>query len=223
MHDLCRKAHLIIFSPIILCGLMSIAALPSWSQSQFSEMKNSTQFIKKLNEANHNINTLECDFVQEKNLSVVAEQVISKGKFYFKKENHLRWEYTEPFSYIIIIRNDEIYIKDESKESNFDSKSNKMFGQINRIIVGSIRGTILSDEKNFRVVFSEGNDLNRVQLYPKTAQLKNFFKLICIYFDRVDYTVTRFEMLESSGDNTRILFSNKKQNLPVPDEKFLFK
>ena len=208
---------------IILCGLFGFSSSPSFSQSQFLGMNNPTQFKKKLSEATKRINTLECDFTQEKNLSVVAEQVISKGKFYFKKENQLRWEYTDPFSYIIIIRNNEIYIKDDSKESHFDAQSNKIFGEINNIIVGSIRGTILNDEKNFRVNFSEGNDLNMVRLYPKTPGLKNFFSEIRIYFDRLDYTVTRLEILESSGDNTRIVFSNKKQNLPVPDEKFSIK
>jgi outer membrane lipoprotein-sorting protein len=223
MPDIYRKAYIIISTFALLCGLVFFLVCPSFSQSQFSGMNNPTQFKKKLNEATKKINTLECDFVQEKNLSVVAEQVISKGKFYFKKENQLRWEYTDPFSYIIIIRNNEIYVKDESKESHFDAQSNKIFGEINHIIVGSIRGTILNDEKNFRVNFLEGNDLNMVRLYPKTPGLKNFFSEISIYFDRLDYTVTRFEILESSGDNTRIVFSNKKQNLPVPDEKFHIK
>ena len=91
MHDLYRKALLIFPSLFLMCGFLAPLSYTSFSQSQFSEMKNSTQFKKKLNEATQKINTLECDFVQEKNLSVVAEQVISKGKFYFKKENKLRW------------------------------------------------------------------------------------------------------------------------------------
>ena len=223
MPDRYRKAYLVIGSFILLCGISCVPVCRLFSQSQFSEMKNPSGFQKKLNEATRKINTLECDFIQEKNLTVVAEQVTSKGKFYFKKEKLLRWEYTDPFSYIIIIRNDEIYIKDEGKESHFDTKSNKMFGEINNIIVGSIRGTILEDKKNFRVVFAEGNNLNMVRLYPKTTRLKNFFTEIRIYFDRLDYTVNMLEIFESSGDNTKILFSGKKQNQPIPDEKFLIK
>ena len=52
--------------------------------------------------------SIESDFVQEKNLQVLSEKIISKGHFTFKKENRLRWEYTSPSKYLIVINNQKI-------------------------------------------------------------------------------------------------------------------
>ncbi|MEI7663996.1 MAG: outer membrane lipoprotein carrier protein LolA, partial [Bacteroidota bacterium] len=87
--------------------------------------------------------TITSDFVQEKNMSMIREKIVTKGKFYFKKERMLRWEYLQPFSYIIVIRNDQVSIRDENKVSQFNVQSNKVFQEINRVILGCVRGTLL--------------------------------------------------------------------------------
>lgn len=195
----------------------------SFSQMNYGEMKNAGLFKKKLNETTQSINTLESAFTQEKNLSVISEKIVSSGLFYFKKEKLLRWEYTEPFSYIIIINNDQMLVKDEAKVTRFDARSNRLFSEINNIILGCVRGTILTEDKKFKVTLMESNDFNLVKLHPLTPQLKEFFIEIRIFFDKIEYTVTRLELQESSGDFTRIEFQGKKINNPIPDENFLIK
>jgi outer membrane lipoprotein-sorting protein len=195
----------------------------SFSQGTFTGMKNPSLFKKKLNETTKNTTTLQSSFSQEKNLSVLSEKITSKGKFYFRKERMLRWEYTNPFTYCVIMNNDQVYIKDESKENRFDARSNRMFREINGIIIGCICGTILNDEKNFRIQLQESNDLNLVTLFPKNPQLHDFLSEIRIYFDRLTFTVSILEMIESSGDNTRIEFKEIKTNLPLQDDIFQVK
>src|ERR1700732_4328038 len=56
--------------------------------------------------------TIKSDFVQEKNLSMLSEKIVSKGKFWFKKDNLLRMEYNKPFKYLMILNKDNMYIKD---------------------------------------------------------------------------------------------------------------
>ena len=78
-------------------------------------------------------NTIKSDFVQEKNLGMLSEKIVSKGKFWFKKENAVRMEYTSPFQYLMIINGSKIYIKDSQKENRMSAKSNKLFQSINKI------------------------------------------------------------------------------------------
>ena len=202
--------------------LVFLSVYPGYSQSKFTEMKNPSGFLQQLNQNTLKISTLTSNIVQEKNLSVLTEKIITKGHFLYKKEKNLRWEYTEPFSYLVILKDDKIFIKDEDKANQFDVNSNKMFSEINNIMIGCIRGSILKDDKGFRASYFENTSYFMVKLHPLTG-LKEFLKEIRIYFDKNDYTISKLEMYESSGDFTKIDFIDKKINTPVPDEKFNFK
>jgi outer membrane lipoprotein-sorting protein len=193
----------------------------AYSQSKFTELKNPVEFQQQLSQATQKISTLTSNIIQEKNLSVISEKIITKGHFIFKKEKNLRWEYTQPFSYLIIFKDDKIFIKDEDKANQFDMRSNKLFREINDIMIGCIRGTILDENKKFSGAYFENNTLFLVKLHP-LDNLKEFLKEIWIFFDKTDYTISKLEMYEYSGDFTKIVFIDKKLNTPVPDEKFSF-
>jgi len=206
----------------MLVILTSLLAFTGNTQSKFTEMKNPSLFLQQLTQSTQKISTLTSNIIQVKNLSVLSEKIITKGHFLFKKEKNLRWEYTEPFSYLVIFKDDKIFIKDEDKANQFDVHSNKMFNEINNIMIGCIRGTILKDDKNFSAAYFENNTYFLVRLHPLIPSLKEFLNEIWIYFDKNDYTIAKLEMYESSGDYTKIDFVDKKLNAPVPDEKFNF-
>ncbi len=176
---------------------------------------------RHVQEVADNTRTISCNFSQEKVMSMISEKILSSGKFYLKKEKMLRWEYLQPFSYIIVIKNDKVSIKDEAKVSQVDVKSNKVFSEINRIILGSIQGTLLHDEKSFKATFFENTGSWVVKLQTITPQLRESLTEIVIWFDRNDFTVNRLDMNELGGDFTRITFTSKILNQPIADEKFL--
>lgn len=166
--------------------------------------------------------SIKSDFVQEKNLSMLAEKIISKGKFWFKKESQVRMEYTTPFEYLMIINKDKVFIKDGQKQNTISTKSNKLFQQINKITVDCVQGNVLNNtDFKVKVFESKGNYL--VELSPIAKNLKDFFKTINVTVDKKDYTVLNIEMNENSGDNTTIRFSNKEMNTNIPDALFAIK
>jgi outer membrane lipoprotein-sorting protein len=165
--------------------------------------------------------TITSDFIQEKEMSMIAEKITSRGKFYFKKEKMLRWEYVQPFTYIIVINNDRISIRDENKVNQFNVQSNKVFMEINRVILGSIQGTLLTDEQNFKATFYESSASWIVKLKTLSPKLKESLSEIVIYFDRTDYSVNRLDMNEPGGDRTSIRFTARKLNQTIADEKFV--
>jgi outer membrane lipoprotein-sorting protein len=184
-------------------------------------MKNPAGFKQKFAEATRNTQTIEASFIQEKNLSVLSEKIITRGRFLFKKEKKLRWEYTEPFHYLIILNNGTMFIQDEEKQSRIDIRNNKMFAEINSIIMGCVQGNLFNDEKKFLPAFYENSGSFLVKLKPLASNLKEYLSEISIWFDKNDLSVTRLEMHEPSGDYTKIDFSKKKINTNLPDEKFL--
>jgi outer membrane lipoprotein-sorting protein len=194
---------------------------PAFPQGPVTGMKNVAEFKKRFLEATRETQTIEASFIQEKNLSVLSEKIITRGRFLFKKEKKLRWEYTQPFHYLIILNNGTMFIQDEEKKSRIDIRTNKMFAEINSIIMGCVQGNLFNEEKKFLPSFLENNNYFLVKLKPLETKLKEYLSEIWIFFDKADLTVTRLEMHEPSGDYTNIDFSGKKINTAVPDEKFL--
>lgn len=176
--------------------------------------------LAKLSE---NTKSVQSKFVQEKRLSFLSENIISKGEFYFKSPNQLRWEYSEPFNYIIVFNNKNIYIKDDEKLSTFDTESNKMFSEINNMMIGTIQGNLFTDSDRFDVKYFENASQYLLELDPKLPEMKSMLKTIKIYIDKSDISVAKIKMIESSDDYTSIDFTERKLNQPIDDDKFNIK
>jgi outer membrane lipoprotein-sorting protein len=186
-------------------------------------MKDTAAFKLKVDQMSKNTSSLESDFVQVKNLKVLSEKVTSTGHFNFQKKNNLRWEYNEPYKYIIVISNGRILIKDEkNKVKKYDINSNKVFREINDIMVSCVNGEILSSGK-FQVSYYENEKNFKIELSPLSKQVKESLKKIHLYFDKNVTSVSKLEMIEPGDDVTTIEFKNKKINEPVPADRFLLK
>jgi outer membrane lipoprotein-sorting protein len=201
-----------------------IVLLPVYSAAQegYKPMADVPAFKNKLTAMSQSTLSIASDFVQEKNLSVLTSKIISKGQFYFKKENNIRWEYNEPYNYLIIISNGKLFTKDDKNQKQYDIQSNKMFQEMNKFITGCIQGDILKNDKDYKIEYFESGKAYFVKLIPYAEKMKQMINEVQIYFDKNDLTVTRIRMIESGEDYTRIDFLNKKLNTEIPIEKFSF-
>jgi outer membrane lipoprotein-sorting protein len=192
------------------------------TQAQYPGYKLMTDlgaFREQFAAAAQKTNTIKSDFTQEKNLSMLSEKIVSKGKFWFKKENLVRMEYSQPFQYLMIINKNNVYVKDGQKENTISTKSNKLFQQINKITVDCVRGTALNNP-DFKIRVFENNAAYLIELSPVPKNLQDFFRNINVVVDKKDYSVAKIEMHEKAGDNTTINFVNKELNVTLPDALF---
>ncbi len=176
--------------------------------------------LAKLSE---NTQSIQSEFIQEKHLSFLSENIISKGAFYFKSPNLLRWEYSEPFEYIIVFNGKNIFINDDGKISTFDTESNKMFSEINNMMIGSIQGDLFTDTERFAVKYFENASQYMLELDPQLPEMKSMLKTIMIYIDKSNISVAKIKMIESSDDYTSIEFINRKLNQDISSERFELK
>jgi outer membrane lipoprotein-sorting protein len=213
MHRLIRLLLICLQLPCILLAQKTV----------YIPMKDTVVFKQKIDLMARNTNSIESDFIQVKDLSsVMTEKITSKGHFCFKKENLLRWEYNTPYKYMIVINKDKIVIKDEAKTTRYDMNSNKVFKEINDLMIASVQGNILKSGK-FRVTFLEGDKEYKLELVPLVKGMKESLKRINMYFDKSVSSVIRLEMEEPSGDSTLIDFTNKKLNGDIPESRFIVK
>ncbi|GAB2672749.1 hypothetical protein GCM10027036_27710 [Flavihumibacter cheonanensis] len=168
------------------------------------------------------VNSIQADFTQEKNLSLLAEKIISKGKFWFRKETQVRMEYQHPFQYLMIINGKNIYIKDGQKENKVSARSNKLFQKINQLTIDCVQGTVFTNP-DFNVKAFENKSQYLVEMVPVTRDMQDFFSTILVTIDRKDYSVASINMIEKGGDNTLISFQNKVINQVIPDAVFQYK
>lgn len=189
------------------------------AQAGLQPMKDVSSFKENLEASAKATNTIDSDFTQYKYLSFLSEEIESTGHFSFKKDNLLRWEYFEPFEYLIVLNDSKLMIKDEDDVSNFDLDSNQAFQKINDMIVNSVQGDVL-DEELYDMTFKENSDFYFVELIPVDEKMKEYMQAIHLYFDREDYSVSKIKMIELSEDYTTIKFTNKKLNAEIPNERF---
>ena len=185
----------------------------------YTKVADTAYILQKVNEVALKTNTINTEFVQEKNLAFLYEKIISKGILLYQKPDKLRLEYTSPFNYLLIMNSGELLIRNDNNEIKIDLESSTMFNEINELIINSIQGKILNMHE-LSTFFYENDESFFVQLWPKQEELKKYIKTIELYISKKDYTVTDFKIIELSDDYTLIKFVNKKINEEISDGRF---
>jgi hypothetical protein len=122
----------------------------------------------------------------------------------------------------MILNDGKIFIKEGQKESKFSANSNKIFQQINQILIDCVSGNMLNNTDFQARIFESGKSF-LVEFQPLAKNLRELYKNINIVIDKKDYTATSVEMFEVSGDKTVIRFQNKELNAQIPDSVFVIR
>ncbi len=175
-----------------------------------------TKFKSTIEKETKTIKTIKTDFIQYKHLDFLSKDIETSGKMTFKAPNLLNWQYTKPYEYSIVFKNNKVYINDQGKKSTVDGK---MFEKINSLIVGSVSGNMF-DDKEFTITYFKSKEFNITKLVPKTATIKKYIKEVELYFPKNESTVAQVKLIEPSNDYTKIVFKNKVINAKVDDSAF---
>ena len=204
---------------VILLLAVTVVFFAKAQYPGYTSVTDITKFKVDFAAASLKTTAIKSDFTQEKNLAMLSEKITSKGKFWYKKESRVRMEYNSPYQYLMILNKDKVYVKDGQKENKISTKSNKMFQQINRIMIDCMQGTALNNT-DFKTRVFENKNTSLVELTPVTKGLKDLFKMINVTVDKKDFSVITIQMQELSGDNTIIRFTNKELNAALADNLF---
>lgn len=198
------------------------AFLPAFAQKEVNGSERE-KMIGQVCLAAGQLQSLQCDFVQVKQLSLLKTDMTSTGKMYYKGGQLLRWEYLTPYTYTFVLNHDRVMLKSSQKTDVIDVRSSKMFQQIARIMMNSVTGKCLTDEKDFQVsMYVEKNEWI-AQLTPQQKELAQMFARVLLHINPQSQMVTMVELLEKSGDSTRIEMKNVQKNGTIDDDLFAVK
>ena len=152
-------------------------------------------------------------------MTMLSEKIVSNGRFYYKKENKVRMEYTTPFKYLMIINGTKLQIKDGAKESTISTSSSKVFRQVSQIMLDCVSGNMLANP-DFKTNVYQGKAGYLIEMTPVSKGIMEFFSKIFVYIDSSDQSVTKVQMVELSGDFTILNFTHKEINIELSESLF---
>lgn len=188
----------------------------------YKSLADISRFKTELAKSNASLINISSDFKQVKNLSLLAEKINSKGKFYFKKPGMVRIEYTEPYYYLMVMNGSKMMVKDEQKSNKINTGNSKMMQSVNRVMVDCMQGTVFSNPDFKTTAFQDGAHY-LLRLTPATVDMKKLFEQIDVYMNKSGMDVVKLVMTESGGDYTAMEFYNTKHNLSLNEALFKVK
>lgn len=181
---------------------------------------NEAQVKADISQAAAALQSLQCDFVQTKHVSLLNDQLVSRGVMYYQQGNKLHWEYTSPYAYTFVLNGSQVVLRNRQRSDVIDVKQNKLFREIVKIMMNSVVGKCLTDDKDFSVSIRVTPSEYQAEMVPLRKDLKPLFQTIVLHFDRRKKLVTQVELIEKKGDKTLIQLSNMKTNVPIAESLF---
>lgn len=206
---------------VVIIFLLIFANLEMFSQNIGLNISEQNQVIQEINKVATNLKSLTCEFIQIKHISLMNEEITSKGRMYYSQWNRLRWEYLSPYSYVFLLDGTTIFLKSVDKTDKIDIRNSKIFQEIARIMMNSVTGKCLVDTSDFDVAISNLNLEWKAQLVPQRKEMKQMFTHICLYFDKSANMIRKIELFEKSGDKTTIQLKNIITNRSIDEDVFV--
>jgi outer membrane lipoprotein carrier protein len=200
--------------------LFLICSLTFTASAETLTAKQQQDAITKINASAAALKSMDCSFVQTKNLSMLNEKMVSKGRMVYRQSDKLRWEYTSPYQYLFIFNGTKVYVGNKSRKDVIDTNSNKVFKEVARIMMNTVTGKALSNQTDFTVSVASNGSTYVVTLVPKKKDLKQMFSKIVLTFTKLDIMISEVDIYEKNGDRSNIVLKNIVTNTPVNESLF---
>lgn len=189
---------------VTLSVLLAFLLCTGWGNS-WEEIRSAAQQIR----------SVRADFVQEKHLKILTKPLISKGVFYFRMPDSLRWEYTDPVQSILLMHDGEtrryiqssgVYIEDETARLQ---SMQVVIQEITRWLNGRF-----DENPDFSATLT---DDRRIVLTPKEDSLASIIRRIELRLSETPGLMESVTIYEGEDSYTRLVFQNSVLN-PDPDD-----
>lgn len=190
---------------LYLIGFLMLTSIFSFAQSNDEIMEMLTQQAASMQ-------CMNCRFTQQKTMAMLAEPTVSEGLMNYNSPDKMRWEYTSPYSFALLVDGEKITKIIDGNEEVLDAKSGRMYQGIVSIIMSSATGQKLFDKSMFDVAITDDGEFWKAEMKPKKHNMKRMFSMLTFYFAKSTNIINKVEMTEASGDVTTIQFYDMKIN-----------
>jgi outer membrane lipoprotein-sorting protein len=179
------------------------------------------EVIKRVQDQQHKVTTLQADFRQEKELALLSKPEVSSGRFIYSKPNNVLWSYDAPKRVQMLIANGTLttWYPELNKAERVDVK--RFEDRIFKYMGASGAIDELGRYFDFKFTNKPSESTYLLDLKPKTGAVAKRVQHIRIWINKSDYLTSKIEYVEGDGDITRYEFKNIKVNAPVAQNQFV--
>ena len=218
-----------IMKRIALIFVLCTGIISAFAQGEMKPMSDNDAdtFKKRMEAETQKVNSIESDFTQIKHMTALAGDIISKGKFYYQKEDKVSLDYTTPVKYQVIVNGSKIKMISNGKTNTYDVTSNGLMKEMKDVVSSCMTGNLQTMTGNYKIEYFQDSKEYLVKIFPLNEAAKAILDGVDIYFDKNDLIVTRMRMIEASKDKkakdkdyTEYQFLNVKLNATIPASRF---
>ncbi len=169
-----------------------------------------------------NVETVQTDFVQEKNLSIFKRKIILKGRIYLKKPYTIAWYVDEPIKYKVLITDKIVrqWDEDTNEVNEISISSNSIFKSVIDQLTIWFSGQYISMLEKYDVNIKNQQPYILEFIPRENSIVKKAIKSISVVFREDAKYLKQIEFQEISGDTTVITLENTILNAPIDDSYF---
>ena len=196
--------------------------LPDPRAVDLSPSQRLEELLERVRYEHTRLETLEADFVQYKESSMLVEVSESTGVFSYAAPDKVRWEYLSPNPISLLIAGDEMttWYQDlgQAEKTKVGRHSERVMEYLG---AGSSMDTLLEYFAARLAVPEDPAAPYRVELTPRFARIARRLEEMSLWIDSEHFMPVRLRYVEPDGDVTDYRFENLRINGELPDDRFL--
>ena len=153
--------------------------------------------------------TLAYTFVQTKHSPLLAQDAVSKGNLTLGSDRTMRWQYTEPQTFALVVEGDSIYTVVGGKRNSLSGASGKMTRGLAQMMMQMTDGASLTNDKLFETTLTEESGFYRATLVPKRRDMKRMMQQAVLTFDHKTLRIKSVRLIEKDNSYTQIDFTQQ--------------
>jgi outer membrane lipoprotein carrier protein len=196
---------------ILLIGILFCsAALLGWANNW-----------EEIQRESSNIRSVSAQFSQEKHMHILTKAFISKGHFFFRAPDSVRWEYTSPVKSVLLMRKGDIKKYTLGRRGFVEDSGDSLESM--QIVLQEIskwsRGQFTENE-HFSATL-KGGKVPKIILTPKEKGLSAMISRIVLTLspDRRG-VISSVKIIEDKGNYTLFEFTDVQVNVEIPETIF---
>ncbi len=197
-------------------GVAGVIALAFWALAVTAAERTGAD-LDEIAAIQGNIETLSARFVQRRSLELFAEELVSRGGFYFKRPDRFRWDVEEPFRTSMVVAAGKIVTRDADGTQAHAIPLPVSATEITGLLTGSIDA--LRALFDVHVLPAAGGG-ERLELRPLQPTLARIVRTVTLDLAPREKYVRRMLLHEASGDRIEITFDDVRINAPLSDALF---
>ena len=210
--------------PATLLTLVSLsAAVPAPKTVPIDDLEGSAKLdalIERVVERQRALRTLEAEFVQLKESSLLLEAVESTGDFLFRAPDLVRWDYRQPDSMVVLFAQDTVTTYHPAQARAEQIKVSSKQRRFVRVLAGTQPLDDLTSHFSITLADPGGRAHYRLTLRPIGNIVSKKLQSVEIEIDRELFLPVVIEYNEADGDSTRYEFKKMVINPEIDDSRF---